>query len=508
MLVENVVVKENDKYYVKSKEGKNLGGPYDTEEEAKKRLKQVEAFKHMKKNSFQEITFNIKPKVRHDVMEGKPYMVVPMIMMTEGVLNGSNGALLYPAEELAKLPVVWNHKPVVVYHPSNGSACSPDVLSARKVGVIMNTVFEDNKLKAEAWLEESRLKTVDERILTAINENKMMEVSTGLFTDNESMEGVWGDKPYEAIARNYKPDHLAILPDLKGACSIEDGAGLLRLNEEKKDTVINGRSFNQIRDLLDSELQKTKKGAWVSDVFDSYFVYSMGNILFKLNYSIKKDVLKIEGIPVEVVRSVEYKTKNGKSILNLKKDYAMNKEQLIESLISNKATKWEESDKEFLMAQDDAALEKMIPIKNEKTKEEIAAEEEAAKTAEEKKKKEEEKAAASKNEESGNEKETAQSFIEKAPKEIQDVLTNGLNTYNKEKARLVGFITSNKKNTFTKEQLESKNVDELKAIAKLAADENQQKEANYNGQLDAGDIDLNEEQEEPLKTPVMNFDKK
>lgn len=42
-----MIVKSGDKYKVKSEEGKNLGGPYDSEEEAKKRLQQVEYFKHI-----------------------------------------------------------------------------------------------------------------------------------------------------------------------------------------------------------------------------------------------------------------------------------------------------------------------------------------------------------------------------------------------------------------------------------------------------------------------------
>jgi hypothetical protein len=42
-----MIVKKKDGYYVLSEKTKrNLGGPYETKEEAKKRLKQVEFFKH------------------------------------------------------------------------------------------------------------------------------------------------------------------------------------------------------------------------------------------------------------------------------------------------------------------------------------------------------------------------------------------------------------------------------------------------------------------------------
>ncbi len=43
-----MIVKRKDGYYVLSEKRKSLGGPYKTREEAQKRLKQVEYFKHRK----------------------------------------------------------------------------------------------------------------------------------------------------------------------------------------------------------------------------------------------------------------------------------------------------------------------------------------------------------------------------------------------------------------------------------------------------------------------------
>ena len=43
-----MIVKTSQGYKVKSEKGKNLGGPYKTKEEAQKRLRQVEYFKHNK----------------------------------------------------------------------------------------------------------------------------------------------------------------------------------------------------------------------------------------------------------------------------------------------------------------------------------------------------------------------------------------------------------------------------------------------------------------------------
>jgi len=46
-VLNEVIVKEKDGYYVKSHKGKNLGGPYSLKK-AKKRLQQIEFFKRSK----------------------------------------------------------------------------------------------------------------------------------------------------------------------------------------------------------------------------------------------------------------------------------------------------------------------------------------------------------------------------------------------------------------------------------------------------------------------------
>jgi hypothetical protein len=164
-------------------------------------------------------------------LEDKTHIVVPCVMLVEGVHAGSNGALFYPANELKKSCHLWNGRPVVAYHPSmfaDSFAGHPEIFNLQKVGVIFNAKFEGKAIKAECWLDPERLKKVDDRILKAVENGKMMELSTGVFTENEDTAGTFNGKKYLAIARNYQPDHLAILPTQKGACSIADGCGLCR----------------------------------------------------------------------------------------------------------------------------------------------------------------------------------------------------------------------------------------------------------------------------------------
>lgn len=186
--------------------------------------------------SYTTLTTNLA-KVRHERIAGQTYLVAPMVMITEGVHVGSNGALLYEADELEESADFWNMRPVVNGHPEvNGrpvSANSPEVFRKHFVGVILNTLWDvkANKLRAEAWFEDRRLRSVSPQTHAAILAGRTpIEVSTGLFTDNIQEAGVWNGKRYVAIARNLRPDHLAIVA--RGACSISDGCGLLTNERE------------------------------------------------------------------------------------------------------------------------------------------------------------------------------------------------------------------------------------------------------------------------------------
>lgn len=169
--------------------------------------------------------------LRLEDLEGRQHLVVPTVMLTVGVFHGSRGPVLYEAEELRKSAPRWNGKPVVVYHPDmfgDGSASNPQVFNRQKVGVLFNATFDGKRLKAEAWLDVQRLEAVDPRVLRSLRDHRIMEVSTGLFFNDAGLAGTFNGKPYDETARGIVPDHLAILPDQIGACSIEDGAGLLR----------------------------------------------------------------------------------------------------------------------------------------------------------------------------------------------------------------------------------------------------------------------------------------
>lgn len=526
--VNNVVKKDGDKWYVYSKDGKKLSKGYDSEDAAKARLKEIEYFKH-KTNTLVTHKSKTKPQARKDRMEDRDWTVVPMVMLVEGVHNGSAGALYYPADELEKTPQSWNQKPVVVYHPQNDTACTPEILTNRKIGVIMNTRWEEGKLKAEAWLDIERAKKIDNRVVEAVESGQTLELSTGLFTDTEGPSGTWNEETYDAVAKNYRPDHLAVLPDMEGACSVKDGAGFLRLNSATKqentisdawaetyfpilqaagiDTeklTANELSHSDIWRQLTAQIQKKQSKAddalpkvwyYLNETYPDYCVYEddKGH-LYKQEYETKDDVVTLKGMPTEVVRVVSYKVKN-ENVVNNKESKTMDKKtELIQKLIGNANSGWTEADKPVLDSMTESMLEALIAkapqnktmseedwnkaqdekVKNEKKPETVPAKTESPKV---------------ENEKEETKPLTAEEYIANAPADIQEVLKEAISTRNAEKDKLIGVILANKQCTFTKEFLATKGMPELRGLAKLAALKNEQagdpvQMFNYSGQAE------------------------
>lgn len=491
-------------------------------------------------HSIQKLTLNLLPaNCRLETLEGRPHTVIPMVILVEGVHNGSNGPLLYTAEEMSKIPAVWNAKPVVVYHPEiNGqgiSACDPVVMNNRKVGIMMNTKFDKGRLTSEAWIEAPRADAVDTRIMLAVKNNDMMEVSTGLFVDTEATAGEWNGEAYTGIARNFRPDHLALLPDKVGACSIKDGAGFLR-NEAKKGKNFfmagiekiaaryglaeNEMSFSNIREDLAQELRKkfnanTDKGPflWVEDVYSNFVVYEFDGKLFRLGYTASDTGVTLsDETPTEVTRVTEYRTVSGAFVGNrepTETQKSMKKEQKVTAIITANAG-WSESDRASLMAFTDQQIDTIhskvaappaAPPATTNSQPATTAPAAAPATAPA-------VTTAPAPAPATNNVITLEGYISSAPKELQAVLRNSLDSYGHEKNSLIAMITKNEKNVFTKEELETMDNPQLRKLAHLAAvpataPAPHQAAPMFWGQAPVTD---NTQAEEALPLPTMNFE--
>jgi hypothetical protein len=170
--------------------------------------------------------------LRKEKMGGKEFLVAPVVMMKAGVYNGC----LYANEELATLPEAWNGRPVIVNHVYGAdgkprTANQPRVLEQVQVGQLFAAGYKDGRLRAEAWIDPDHLGRVHPGMLANLQAGNPIEVSTGVFVDEEQIPGEFGGRRYTGIAKHSRPDHLALIPPgERAACTWADGAGLPRIH--------------------------------------------------------------------------------------------------------------------------------------------------------------------------------------------------------------------------------------------------------------------------------------
>lgn len=439
----------------------------------------------------EHLTFNVGgPGFRHDVLEGRDHLVVPAVMLTEGVFNGSDGPIYYPSKVLADDPSSWNHMPVVVYHPEqngqNVSARDQMVLNSQKIGVLLNTAFDPDaaKLKTEAWLDVERTNKIDPRIIDKLTANEKVEVSTGVYVPRTKSTGVFNGRPYKQVAKRLKPDHLAVLPDQIGACSIADGAGLLANEKGREhDPVSNGLSLDErtsaVRHAVCESMSKPGYmwDGYVLDVYDGYAVYRSEDKLYKQDYTVSGGgEVALTGKPVKVVRVVQYRTADGSLVGNASGEFVsnleariMDKKAMVDFLINTESSVWIEADRQDLMSWGEDRLGRLVKA------------EKAAKAAAEKvtgnatvvvpAPAKDDKPADPPVTNGGKvveaPKMTWAELVANADQSTREMLGEMATVYNAEKVKLIEVITNAKGNVFTKDDLAKKSPADLRNIAAL-----------------------------------------
>lgn len=413
--------------------------------------------------------------VRYITYENEPYMIVPATLMTEGVRNGSGGPLLHLSEELRKFTDAWNGEPVMIRHPErNGqlvSANSPEV-HIEKVGTVFNAKY-DNGLKAELWININKLTSISPETLQMINNNEIIEVSIGVYSDLEESEGTFQGDSYIAISRNYRPDHLAILPFETGACSIDDGCGI-RTNKKgfnmnlavytentgyqvlkdgveikpceflsyiaKKGDVsisVHQLGFREVASSIQSKLDgmdTVNATHYLREVYGDYFIYYIRNntpdiSYFKYIYSVNADnTVEFIGDPIQVKEEVTYLPINN---MQVNKGDKMAKEK-VDAKILGELTQPQIN--KVLVVEEKQKKVESNPLTQNDVKELVA-----------------------------NSYKTMEDFKTLMPSEVVTQYEYGINLYNEKKKDLVESITTNSE-VFSKEELESKDISELEKL--------------------------------------------
>jgi len=495
------------------------------------------------------ITFkaNTNLQVREELFDGRPHLVAPVIALVEGVHNG----LFYSRENIEKIPEAWNGIPLPVQHPRDhaGAAVScndPAIIAQYSIGRFFNAHVDDGKLKGELWIDVEKAMEVQPAVLTAIRNGEQLEVSTGLWSDQDSVAGTWNEEQYGASVSNFKPDHLALLPGGKGACSWADGCGVRanqkeggeavheKMSTEDKGTLSalfnkvkgwltpNDASFNEIRHNLQKEVDKLDSSRFthfVKDVYPDYFIYvaeaqtpGIQTMLYKAPYNINKDNEATSfdaSTAVEVKARTEYvaleKSNNDNNIKTQGKKEESTMAKIMKdccpdrvvALIGNEANAYTTEDSTWIENLDETQFARLeesvheIPEVND-----ADAEAKAKADADEVKALEEQKAKADVN----SKPVTAEEYIENAPEGIKDMLQDGMNTLDAKRASLVAGILANKANAFTENELKAMPTTQLEKMGNLASVK------DYSANASGASTSPDENTEEALSVP--GFDKK
>lgn len=179
-----------------------------------------------KTNNQNTITLNQVAAATRKGWREQEWLVVPVVMARSDVVM--NGAVI-PQDEL--FAPSWNGVPVTFGHPATESgdflsANSPDALDDWGVGYIFGSAVDGVKLKGEAWINVELAEALRPGSIETLEGDELeIDVSTGYFAVHKQA----GE---QLLHTNVKPDHLAILFDIPGACSFEDGCGV-RANQSE-----------------------------------------------------------------------------------------------------------------------------------------------------------------------------------------------------------------------------------------------------------------------------------
>lgn len=347
-----MIVKIGDKWVVKSKDGSHQFGEYDTEEAAKKRLAEVEAFGSASNKLQVNIlyTINSAGNISEQIIDGDPHYVIKntVPVVDDAVMNSG----LYPGEEIRKSYHGLDGKPAPYDHPKiDGKYVSANMTRAANqfsVGAwIENSSHDGNKVlvdlkvnKVIAGRSEKGRELLGriEALMNSADSAEPIHVSTGLLLNREAAEGTSKGKKYTWIARNMEWDHLAILPPgVTGAGTPEDGVGIFATNGEDIERVVvnleesampdesankikwwrrainyitrnSDLSFDEIADQIRGKIkEELSHDSWpfVFAVYDDKFGVEIDGVKYMQSYVIINDVVQLVGERVKAVYKTE-----------------------------------------------------------------------------------------------------------------------------------------------------------------------------------------------------------
>jgi CRISPR/Cas system-associated protein Cas5 (RAMP superfamily) len=236
---------------------------------------------------------------------------------------------------------------------------------------------------------------------------------------------------------------------------------------------------------------------FLEEVYDDSVVYRVrtrddgGGTLYQRKYTVEGNTVTFDEQPVEVRKEVTYVTmrmrrtkindnstnqKKGETEMSEKKDSPCC-EAKVDALIANKATQFTSKDREWLLTQEEAIIDKLSPVEVKSVEKQEALEVNA-----------EEVIATFK----GTLK-TVEDYTALMPAEMQEQISEGVELYNEHRAKLVKSILDNtEKDLWKEDDLTAMETSQLEKVAKSI------KTTDYSGMSGGRIQDNHEDGPEPL----------
>lgn len=174
----------------------------------------------------------------------------------------------------------------------------------------------------------------------------------------------------------------------------------------------------------------------------------------------------------------------------------MTTNEKVDELIANEATQFVEDDRKWLEGLDETRLNSLSPVANSEGTED----EPEGKQVENKK--EDSEGNDSENAKVTANSQTTEEFIESAPAEMQEVLTEGLRMQRDVKEKLIKELVANERCGFSEEELKEMKTEQLKKLSKLG------NIPSYEGQAGSSDITTNKSDDEAIPDAPVAFERK
>ena len=182
--------------------------------------------------------------IREERFQGREYLVAPVVMIVEGVLNRT----LITGEAIRETH--WAGIPITLSHPTIRnqpvSANSPMIRQDYQVGEVFNVRYDLQGMRgaqrvtralAEAWIDVAQAQALGEdgaMLLDRLHSGARMEVSVGFFPgDVDQTAGIFQGARFDYSVAHLQADHLAILLHEQGACNWRDGCGFPRVHKDE-----------------------------------------------------------------------------------------------------------------------------------------------------------------------------------------------------------------------------------------------------------------------------------